>query len=79
MRQRRIGRHKISRGALDSIRGDQNGEVEKLINGRGSGGVSDIGGATDSSIGGTKRNLEASRRILPAFIGKSDHKTIERR
>ena len=39
-------------------------EVEKLVNGGGSGEVSNVDGTASSSVGGTESNLEGSRRIL---------------
>ena len=39
-------------------------EVEKFVDGGGSGEVSDVDGTAGSSVCGTESNLEGSRRIL---------------
>ena len=39
-------------------------EVDKFVNGGGSGEVSDMDGTACSSVGDTESNLEGSRRIL---------------
>ena len=55
-------------------------EVEKFVDGGGSGEVSNVDGTAGRSAGGTEISLEGSRKIVPAFIGESDHKmTIGRR
>ena len=55
-------------------------EVEKLVNRGGSGEVSDVDGATGSSVDSTKSDLEGSRGVVRLYlVGESDHKTMKSR
>ena len=54
----------------DRFEGTKVDEIEEFVNGGGSGKVSNVDGATRSSVGGTKGDLEGSRRILCLFLIK---------
>ena len=50
-------------------------EVEKFVNGCGSGEVPNVNGATCSGVGGTESDLKGSGRILWLFVdGVSNHR-----